>query len=171
MDIMVRFLSCVPTRLSPSNSDEMSNGIEFEGLSDKFHTFLSRATNSTSVLSAPASTSVSSQCSSSSQRTSSGRRVILLEDLPNILHPPTQAAFQSSLYSTVVNQAYTPPVVIVISDAGVRGERDSDNFSSQTWKGKGRDVVDVRTVLPPTLLHSPYVTQISCVQLEESMHE
>ena len=169
---MVRSFNCVPTKLSFFSVGETSNGIDFEGLSDKFHTFLSRATNSASVLSAPASAPVSSQCSSSSQRTSSsahGRRVVLLEDLPNILHPPTQAAFQSSLYSAVVNQAYTPPVVIIISDAGVRGERDIDGFSSQTWKGKGRDVVDVRTVLPPSLLHSPYVTQISCVQLEESL--
>ncbi|KAI0084967.1 Rad17 cell cycle checkpoint protein-domain-containing protein [Irpex rosettiformis] len=144
--------------------DEKGNGLEYEGLSDKFHAFLSRATSSNSILSATKASSSYSYSPSSSQRPLSrdqGRRVVLLEDLPNILHPPTQTAFQSSLYSAVMNQGASFPIVIVISDAGARGESDSDGLPSQTWKGKGREVVDIRTVLPPSLLHSPYVTQIS----------
>ncbi|KAI0689660.1 Rad17 cell cycle checkpoint protein-domain-containing protein [Cytidiella melzeri] len=153
--------------------DDRGDGIEYEGLSDKFHAFLSRAANSNSIF---ASTSISktsarphelSQHPSSlpSQRSTTkyqSRRVVLLEDLPNILHPPTQAAFQSSLQSLVVGGSTSSPVVIIISDAGVRGESSVDGISApQTWKGKAREVIDVRTVLPPSLLNSPYVTQIS----------
>lgn len=137
------------------------SGMEYEGLSDKFHNFLTRATSSSSIFdssSRPAPSASASQGPPSSH----GRRVVLLEDLPNVLHPPTQAAFHSSLQSLVAQPA-SAPVVIIASDAGVRGEGDSDGFSTQSWKGKTREVVDVRTVLPASLMHSAYVAQISCV--------
>lgn len=141
-------------------TDERGNRIEYEGLSDKFHAFLSRATtttNSTSVLSSSSSTS------HSQSQAHPSRRIVLLEDLPNILHPPTRASFHASLHTAIraTSSFSTAPIVIVVSDAGVRGESDEGNISS--WKGKGREVVDIRTALPPDLLHSPYVTQISYV--------
>ena len=51
------------------------------------------------------------------------------------------------------------PIVIIVSDVGLRGE-ESDDKMIQTSSSRGRDVVDIRTVLPPSLLHSAYVTQI-----------
>ena len=91
-------------------------------------------------------------------------RIVLLEDLPNILHGPTQEAFHSALRRLAESPVVpASPVVIIISDAGTRGEdgEDAVGGSLSTWKGKGRDILDVRTVLPSSVLLSPYVTQIS----------
>ncbi|KAI6029595.1 Rad17 cell cycle checkpoint protein-domain-containing protein [Pisolithus microcarpus] len=64
------------------------------------------------------------------------RQVVLLEDLPNLLHAPTQARFKAVLESLcVTNSSSTPgpPVVIVISDAGLRAEQPDD----ESWDGGG----------------------------------
>lgn len=55
------------------------------------------------------------------------------------------------------------PVVIIVSDAGVRGEVADERMSAGGGGGGGawgKDVVDIRSVLPSGLLHSSYVTQI-----------
>jgi cell cycle checkpoint protein len=88
---------------------------------------------------------------------------VLLEDLPNILHPETQTQFHEALQQYIQRSTTTyvdaAPVVIVISDAGLRGESGDDAGAGQsTWKTK--DAVDVRSVIPPGLLHSPFTTQI-----------
>ena len=111
----------------------------------------------------------SSQVSASGSSTSSyhalgsspGRRqIILLEDLPNILHQPTQEAFQNSLES-FVTCAQGVPLVIVISDATTRGEvRDERLAQGGGGRWSSRDTVDIRTVLPSSMLNGPYVTQI-----------
>ncbi|KAH7887075.1 Rad17 cell cycle checkpoint protein-domain-containing protein [Phlebopus sp. FC_14] len=94
------------------------------------------------------------------------RQLVLLEDLPNLLHLPTQARFQAALQSLCIpadSSTPGPPIVVVISDAGVRAEQPDD----ETWDGGSsggrrwtKDVLDVRNVLGPELLASPYVTRI-----------
>ncbi|PSR78076.1 hypothetical protein PHLCEN_2v7593 [Hermanssonia centrifuga] len=143
--------------------------VEYEGLSEKFHNFLTRASNCRSVFGQPESKPSSLPISSQASRTNDShisktakRQIILLEDLPNILHPATQEAFHTSLEALVANQSSSmSPVVIIVSDAGVRGESGEEGGPSTSWKGKGRDTVNIRTVLPPSLLMSPYVTQVS----------
>ena len=92
------------------------------------------------------------------------RQIVLLEDLPNVLHQGTKEAFHSAL-RRVVDSPIAPssPVVIVISDAGTRGEDSeaADGMGLSGWKGKGRDTLDVRTVLPSSVLLSQYTTQIA----------
>jgi cell cycle checkpoint protein len=58
--------------------------------------------------------------------------VILLKDLPNILHPQVAASFHSTLQSFLAREAVGVPIVIVVSDAGVRGE----DTGEEGWKGK-----------------------------------
>lgn len=54
------------------------------------------------------------------------------------------------------------PVVVIVSDAGMRGEASDERMASGSW-GKDRDgVLDVRAVLRD-LLNGPYVTQIGLV--------
>jgi hypothetical protein len=90
----------------------------------------------------------------------SKRRIILLEDLPNILHPGTRDKFHLALESFVKStNPGDAPIVIIVSDTGLRGEA-SDEKRSQGMGSWGKEVVDIRTVLPPTLLGSTYVTQI-----------
>ncbi|KAI0764825.1 P-loop containing nucleoside triphosphate hydrolase protein [Fomes fomentarius] len=143
---------------------------EHESLSDKFQAFLTRAATCRPVLVAPAPTSQSSQSTqnshvsqstavSTSGRQSSRRQVILLEDLPNILHSSTQVSFHAALEAFVAASDTTlAPLVLVISDVGLRGEAaDGDG---PRWKSRDKEAMDVRNVLPPSLLNSPYVTQI-----------
>jgi cell cycle checkpoint protein len=120
---------------------------------EKFQAFLLRASTSRSIFGA---------ASSASQT----RQVILLEDLPNILHPETQKQFHEALQLFVrrstAGHLNAAPVVIVISDAGMRGESAEDGTAGQkVWKSK--EAADVRSVVPPDLLNSPYVTQIRFV--------
>jgi hypothetical protein len=56
------------------------------------------------------------------------------------------------------------PVVIIVSDAGVRGEAGDERIAAGGW-GRGKDVVDIRSVLPGELLGSAYVTQIGYVNI------
>jgi cell cycle checkpoint protein len=128
---------------------------EGEGLMQKFHAFLRRASACNNIVSVATRAAPSP---SSSQQTTADRahlrsHIILLEDLPNILHLPTQLSFQYALQSLAES---TVPVVVIVSDAGLRGE-DLEGGSAG-WKGK--QAVDVRMALGP-LLKSPYVTQIT----------
>lgn len=123
-----------------------------DSLMEKFQAFLLRASTSRSVFDAASSTS-------------KPRQVILLEDLPNILHPETQTQFHEALQLFVQrSSSYTEaaPLVIIISDAGLRGESGED--INRSWKPK--EAFDIRSVLPPDLLHSPYTTEIRFVATE-----
>ncbi|CAL1710781.1 unnamed protein product [Somion occarium] len=132
----------------------------YEGLSERFQAFLTRATNCHSVVGLRSNNVKSSSASSSGQGVK--RQIVLLEDLPNILHARTQQTFHEALVASVnSNFLSTSPIVIIISDAGLRGETDPDDMSyGSSWKGKGRETLDVRTALPRSLIGSPYVTQI-----------
>ena len=156
-------------------------GVEYEGLSEKFRSFLHRASscrsifaNSASALNdsqstqssrssrAPPSTAASSASTPTPSSSSPRRRVILIEDLPNILHQPTQEAFHSALEELVgSSENDVTPVILIISDTGLRGE-DSDGSGSR-WRPRAKDVIDVRNALSSVLLSSPAVRQVRCV--------
>lgn len=88
------------------------------------------------------------------------RRIVLLEELPNILHRDTRQTFHSILQNFVdSSQAVGVPLVVIVSDAGVRGETED----VQGWGDRRDTVVDVRTVLPKEMLHSAYVREIRYV--------
>ena len=122
-----------------------------------------RPSQSEPQLSASSSTSTSTSASASTPAKPALQKrhqLILLEDLPNILHPGTQAAFHAALEAFVALPGGAP-LVLVLSDAGLRGE-DADVADGGTggWRSRAREAVDVRSALPPGLLNSPYVTQI-----------
>ncbi|KAI6129591.1 Rad17 cell cycle checkpoint protein-domain-containing protein [Pisolithus croceorrhizus] len=151
-----------------------------EAIFDKFQSFLTRAMSCSSIFNADEPTAsqlpVSLQASRSTATQSSysenhpgcpqKRQVVLLEDLPNLLHAPTQARFKAVLESLCITSSSStpsPPVVIVISDAGLRAEQPDD----ESWDGGGSgrrwgrsEILDIRSVLGPELLASPYVTRI-----------
>ena len=153
-----------------SRSEDSWNGSAYESLSEKFQTFLTRAA-SCRPLFAPSSMTPHGSQSTQSSRTSqvsgastqfSGRRIILLEDLPNILHAPTQTSFHDALEAFVAaHEASVVPLVLIISDAGLRGEGAEGDVPR--WRSRGKEAMDVRNVLPPSLLNSPYVVQITYV--------
>lgn len=88
------------------------------------------------------------------------RKLVLVEDLPNILHPTVRSRFHDALRAHVERASDVAPLVLVISDAGVSAEGGSN--------GSGRDrdlVIDVRTVVPPGLSSASLSTEIRFVHL------
>ena len=146
---------------------------EYEGLAEKFRTFLTRAASCRSLFATSEITSHGTQSTQSSRASqlptsasassssSARRQLILLEDLPNILHAGTQVSFHAALEGfAAVSEGSVAPLVIVISDAGLRGERAEEDGSQ--WRMRNKEAINVRNVLPPSLLNSPYATQIRC---------
>lgn len=157
-----------------------------EALITKFEAFLHRASSCQNILSVftynsgfkPKCLPSQSQPQPLSQSATRapppqpGRHIIVLEDLPNILHPGTQSQFHAALQALVDAPPSSPPVpvVIIVSDAGARGEAGDErtsNFGSGEggWGRKRDEVVDIRTVLSKGLLGGPYVTQIGYASL------
>ncbi|KAI0079145.1 Rad17-domain-containing protein [Panus rudis PR-1116 ss-1] len=146
----------VDEKHSRDTFEESSTSEDYESLSQRFRSFMTRAVSCRPILSA--GTSLQPSSSSSQVR----RRVVLLEDLPNVLHPSTQQMFHAALESFVDDSSLaSTPIVIIISDSGLRGEIDQDEMgASSSWRSKSRDVIDIRTVLPSSLQFSPYVTHV-----------
>ncbi|KAG1776322.1 Rad17 cell cycle checkpoint protein-domain-containing protein [Suillus placidus] len=133
--------------------------IDTEALFDKFQAFLTRASSCYNIF-VPSTQSLPSTSSSHP----SNRHLILLEDLPNILHLPTQARFHDALQSLCGSSESAPPVVIIISDSGLRGE---NAYNDDSWDGAGgarwskKETIDIRNLLGADLSISPYVTRIA----------
>ena len=141
----------------------------YETLMTKFETFFNRASSCQNFLtsvadSRPQSTQSSQLQSSSSEgsRNTSGRRIILLEDLPNVLHSGTQARFHAVLRAFSEAPSEPPvPIVIILSDTQTVGEANDERVARGRFRNSdGEGVVDIRTVLPRDLLGGPYVTSI-----------
>ncbi|KAG1902214.1 Rad17 cell cycle checkpoint protein-domain-containing protein [Suillus fuscotomentosus] len=169
----------VEWRNSMSERGPNDSWMDTEALFDKFQAFLTRASSCCNIFAA-SSAIVSmqpqshtqpkfpSQSSTSLPSTSSSRpsncHLILLEDLPNILHLPTQARFHDALQSLCSSSESGPPVVIIISDSGLRGE---NAYNDDTWDGAGgarwskKETIDIRSLLGADLSTSPYVTRIA----------
>ncbi|KAK0450286.1 Rad17 cell cycle checkpoint protein-domain-containing protein [Desarmillaria tabescens] len=143
------------------------NDPDREALFSKFESFLARASTCNNLFRDPAPLVSSSQAASSSttltqtNTNSNKRRIILLEDLPNLLHNGTKDRFHAALQSLVVDPSPNPvPIVIIVSDTGMRGEASDERLSAGSTYREQDSVIDVRTVLPKDMLNGPYVTQI-----------
>jgi cell cycle checkpoint protein len=86
------------------------------------------------------------------------RKLVLVEDLPNILHSTVRSRFHEALRVHLERASDVAPLVLVISDAGVSAEGDSNN-------GRGRRdmAIDARTVVPPELSSTSLVREIRFV--------
>lgn|ERR1700722_7827443 len=85
------------------------------------------------------------------------RKLVLVEDLPNILHPAVRSRFHDAVRAHVERACDVAPLVLVISDAGVSVEGGSNG-------GRSRDlVIDARTVVPPGLSSSSLFAEIRFV--------
>jgi len=129
---------------------------DYESNLSKFEAFMTRAATCNDLFQQN-----SAGPSKTTQR--SKRRVVLLEDLPNILHSKTQAQFHNALRALVNSTPSNPPVplVLIISDAGMRGEaRDERISEGRGMASEKLQTIDIRTVLPRELIGGPYVTEI-----------
>lgn len=114
----------------------------------KFQEFLTRASTSKSVFMGPSPRSTA-------------RQVIVLEDLPNILHADTRDKFHDTLRLFVQRQTLKDgeyiPLVVIVSDLGARGE-----LEDTPTRGRN-EALEIRSTLPTDLLSAPCVTQIRWV--------
>jgi len=129
---------------------------DYESNLNKFEAFMTRASSCNDLFQ-------QNSAGPSKPSQTSKRRVVLLEDLPNILHSKTQAQFHDTLRALVNCTPSNPPVplVLIISDTGMRGEARDERISE--GRGMGSDklqTLDIRTVLPRELIGGPYVTEI-----------
>ncbi|CAE7143696.1 unnamed protein product [Rhizoctonia solani] len=150
-----------------ASSDEFSMGgdYDYESATTKLASFLERASVYESLsLNAISNATSGSSTKDDQKRPESKHKILLLEDFPSLSHPRVRSAFHAALTrfaeatppsSTTVSSLSYPPLVLIISDAGLRAD-DTAPYSSFHKE----DVLDVRSVLPPTLLGSHYVTQI-----------
>lgn len=140
---------------------------DHESFISKFEAFLARASACQDIFAPTVASSSNAGLSSQSSRLAPAgmsvrkRQLILIEDLPNILHPNTRSFFHAALQSLVASPSSTPvPIVIIVSDSGIRGEASDERLANGSW-GTDRDgVLDIRMVLSKELLGGPYVTQI-----------
>lgn len=139
----------------------------------KLVSFLDRAGSYTSLSLSNAATSSNSKSDSAQSTPKRKHKILVLEDFPSLSHPRVRSTLHTTLVrfaesspplvsslgpssSTSPTQAH-PPLVIILSDAGLRAD-DSTSYSNSR-----EDVLDVRSVLPTALLNSVYVTQIKYV--------
>ncbi|VDB96297.1 unnamed protein product [Peniophora sp. CBMAI 1063] len=152
----------VPGSAGSTNFDELDFEDVYESAMDKFEAFLGRAGHYTSLFSSqltPSGPKSSATKSASSQGSSTAdRSVVLLEDLPNILHPSTRARFHTAIQRHAMSSSV--PVVVIVSDAGVRGEAEEPGSSSSRWtRNTADDAVSSRTIIPPGL-GAAHVTEV-----------
>ncbi|KAF8588611.1 Rad17-domain-containing protein [Ramaria rubella] len=124
-----------------------------ESLTKKFQTFLARASSCRPL-------PLLSNSASSSTTQNFPRQIILLEDLPNVLHAGTADAFHTALQDHLSSPPIVP-IVCIISSAGTRGEDpDNDASGGRAWGKWGQQAFDVRSVIPPNIFNSPYFNEI-----------
>lgn len=140
--LISRFIDHLVRTSTPSDLDAVPH-------LDKFQAFLTRASTSRSVF-----------VGSSSR--SAARQVILLEDLPNVLHADSRQKFHDTLRLFVQRQTSQNgeyiPLVVIMSDVGTRGELE-DTGGSSSFRGRN-EALEIRSALPTDLLSAPCVTQI-----------
>lgn len=91
----------------------------------------------------------------------SNRQLILIEDLPNVLELHTRQSVHDA-FRTHCNQ-YRPfnvPIVVIISDSGVRGSGGNADENAQYGSNLNKDVIDTRAMIPNDILDGPYCITI-----------
>lgn len=127
-------------------SDEIHILTDSESLTNRFTSFLARhAYPSLSFASAPSS--------------SRPKKLLLLDDLPNLSHSPTRAAFQQALLEFVGGWTGTgAPLVVVLSETGDSGR------AGESWKERrGEGDWDLRGLLGREVLDGPSTRVIEFV--------
>ncbi|KAG9121368.1 Cell cycle checkpoint protein rad17, partial [Ceratobasidium sp. 392] len=147
-----------------ASSDEFSTAggdYNYESAVTKLVAFLDRAGSYNSLTLSNTTPRPSSSNSTPDMTTTKKQKILLLEDLPSLSHPRVKSTFHAALvrfaetFSTSPHQPSPPPLVIIISDAGLRADESGPSYSYER-----ADVLDTRSVLPPALMTSHYVTQV-----------
>ncbi|KAJ3084411.1 Cell cycle checkpoint protein rad17 [Quaeritorhiza haematococci] len=105
--------------------------------------------------------SSSAPSSSSSSTRTPPRKIILVEDLPNITNLTTRKAFHSAVRSYLDSPRSVFPLVFIISDTTVPPSDGDLGGGGRSEGGGGSAVMTMRGLIPAEVLGSPFATQIS----------
>ncbi|MCO5590097.1 hypothetical protein L7F22_044066 [Adiantum nelumboides] len=91
------------------------------------------------------------------------RRIILIDDLPNLQYEPARLEFQAVLEKFVCSphREDSVPVILILSDTVPRLDDWATSSSMQGWKERNDESLNVRNVLSDSVRTSPTFTQIS----------
>lgn len=98
------------------------------------------------------------------------RRVILLEDRPNLHHLPTKQIFQASIEQHIQQSIQLTtrgfpnvPIVIIVTESTPREDQDrwaGDSSSGNTWRERIASIMDTRTALGENIRKHPAYTEV-----------
>ncbi|KAJ3781672.1 Rad17 cell cycle checkpoint protein-domain-containing protein [Lentinula aff. detonsa] len=138
-----------------------SSWVSDDTMFTKFRLFLERASKCQNVFKTSPTPLSPYSSSSSSVNPTQTQRIILLEDLPNILHASIRSQFQDVIRSLIENADPDPvPIIIIVSDSGMRGEAGDERLVNGAWGHDDEGAFDIRSLLPKDVLHGPYVEEI-----------
>ncbi|KAJ3999073.1 Rad17 cell cycle checkpoint protein-domain-containing protein [Lentinula boryana] len=138
-----------------------SSWVSDDTMFTKFRLFLERASKCQNVFKTSPTPLSPYSSSSSSLNPTQTQRIILLEDLPNILHASIRSQFQDVIRSLIENADPDPvPIIIIVSDSGMRGEAGDERLLNGAWGHDDEGAFDIRSLLPKDILHGPYVEEI-----------
>ncbi|GAA5987128.1 hypothetical protein JCM11641_006435 [Rhodosporidiobolus odoratus] len=127
-----------------------------------FGSFEESAAQPSSSSSPPVASSSCASASAPHSALPAGKRLILLEDLPNVSHYPTKLALRSAVSQYLSSPRVTCPLVIVISEALARPGTDAGGGIALGSMGLNRgDSLDARSVLGVEILQHPACREIA----------
>lgn len=96
---------------------------------------------------------------------SAPRKVVLVEDLPNLAHDDTRAVFHTTLEQFVNGQIPSAPhiaLVLVVSDTVPRADMElwAAGSEASDWRARRASVQDVRTTVPEAVRLHPAFAEI-----------
>lgn len=121
---------------------------------------------------APSKSDITSFASTSNHASGSTtparRKLILVEDLPNIFTAPsTKTAFRNALIALATSKRITSPapnanipVVIIISEALLKPGANEGENAANRYQGSGQENISVRNIVPTDVLRSPVCAEI-----------
>ncbi|TKY86756.1 hypothetical protein EX895_004396 [Sporisorium graminicola] len=138
---------------------------------ERFADFLSKAARfPTLELHASDDDASSSSLTLDSAPRANRRRVILLEELPNLHHLPTKQLFQASIEQHMQQSIQLTahgfpnvPIVLVVTESTPREDQDrwsGDSSSGNTWRDRIASIMDTRSALGETIRKHPAYTEI-----------
>ncbi|EST07571.1 P-loop containing nucleoside triphosphate hydrolase [Kalmanozyma brasiliensis GHG001] len=97
------------------------------------------------------------------------RRVILLEDMPNLHHLPTKQLFQASIEQYIQQSMQLSsrgfanvPIILIVTESTPREDEDrwAGDSSGNTWRDRIASIMDTRTALGEGIRKHPAYTEV-----------
>ncbi|GAA6051572.1 hypothetical protein JCM3770_003478 [Rhodotorula araucariae] len=134
-----------------------------ESLVHRFTSFLTRAGMAPALDFGPDPSDPSPSSSSNAPPLAPhARRLVLLEDLPNVSHYPTKLALRSALAQYLSSPRVTAPLVVVVSEALARpGDDEGGGAGWMSGNGRRGESVDARSVCGVEVLEHPACREIA----------